>query len=153
MPAQQLKKFLDSNHVRYITTSHSRAYTAQELAALSHVPGKDWAKTVVVKLDGKLAMAVIPASQKVVFDLLKKLTNTRDAELATEHEFAATFPDCELGAMPPFGNLYGLPVYVAQSLAADDEISFNACSFSEMVKMPYAEFARLARPVVGHISA
>lgn len=153
MPAQQLKKFLDSNHVRYVTTSHSRAYTAQELAALSHVPGKDWAKTVVVMLDGKLAMAVIPASQKVVFDLLRKATGAKEAELATEHEFAQAFPDCELGAMPPFGNLYGLPVYVAESLAEDTEISFNACSFSEIVRMPYAEFARLVKPVVGHISA
>jgi len=153
MPAQQLKKFLDSNHVKYVTTSHSRAYTAQELAALSHVPGKDWAKTVVVKLDGTLAMAVIPASQKVVFDLLKTASGAKDAKLATEHEFAQTFPDCELGAMPPFGNLYGLPVYVAQSLAADDEISFNACSFSEIVCMPYLEFARLVKPKVGQISA
>ncbi len=153
MPAQQLKKFLDSNHVKYVSTSHSRAYTAQELAALSHVAGKDWAKTVVVKLDGKLAMAVIPASQKVVFDLLKKTAGVTDAELATEHEFAQTFPDCELGAMPPFGNLYGLPVYVAQSLTMDFEISFNACSFSEMVRMPYAEFARLVKPTIGHISA
>jgi Ala-tRNA(Pro) deacylase len=153
MPAQQLKKFLDGNHVKYVTTSHSRAYTAQELAALSHVPGKDWAKTVVVKLDGKLVMAVIPASQKVVFDLLKKVAGAREAELATEHEFAQTFPDCELGAMPPFGNLYGLPVYVATALTTDDEISFNACSFSEIVQMPYAEFERLVKPVVGHISA
>jgi len=153
MPAQQLKRFLDSNHVKYVTTSHSRAYTAQELAALAHVAGKDWAKTVVVKLDGALAMAVIPASQKVVFDLLRQVAGAREAELATEHEFARTFPDCELGAMPPFGNLYGLPVYVARSLAADAEISFNACSFSEIVKMPYEEFARLVKPVVGHISA
>ena len=153
MPAQQLKRFLDDNRVKYVSTSHSRAYTAQELAALAHVPGKDWAKSVVVKLDGKLAMAVIPASHKVVFDLLRKAARAKDAELATEHEFAASFPDCELGAMPPFGNLYGLPVFVAEALTRDDEITFNAGSFSELVRMPYAEFGRLVKPTVAHISA
>ncbi len=153
MPAQQLKRFLDDNRVKYVATSHSRAYTAQELAALAHVPGKDWAKTVVVKLDGKLAMVVIPASHKVVFDLLRKTARAKEAELATEHEFAAAFPDCELGAMPPFGNLYGMPVYVAEALTGDEEITFNAGSFSELVRMPYAEFSRLVQPVVGHVSA
>jgi Ala-tRNA(Pro) deacylase len=153
MPAQQLKRFLDANRVKYVSTSHSRAYTAQELAALAHVPGKDWAKTVVVKLDGKLAMAVIPASHRVVFDLLTKAARAKEAELATEHEFAASFLDCELGAMPPFGNLYGLPVFVADALTHDDEITFNAGSFSELVRMPYAEFARLVKPTVAHISA
>lgn len=153
MPAQQLKRFLDDNHVKYVTVTHSRAYTAQELASLAHVPGKEWAKTVMVKIDGKLAMAVIPAAQKVVFDLLRKAARAKDAELATEHEFAATFPDCELGAMPPFGNLYGLDVYVADGLAEDEEIAFNACSFSELVRMPYHDFARLAKPKVARISA
>jgi len=152
MPATQLKRFLDDNRAKYVATSHSRAYTAQELAALAHVAGKDWAKTVVVKLDGKLALAVIPASHKVVFDLLKKAARVTEAELATEHEFAQSFPDCELGAMPPFGNLYGLDVYVSEALAADEEIAFNACSFSELVRMPYQEFARLAKPTVAKIS-
>jgi Ala-tRNA(Pro) deacylase len=153
MPAQQLKRFLDDNRVKYVTMSHSRAYTAQELAALAHVPGKEWAKTVVVKLDGKLAMAVIPAGQKVVFDLLKKASGATDVALATEQEFAASFPDCELGAMPPFGNLYGLDVYVADALAQDAEIAFNAGSFSETLQMPYQDFERLVKPKVAKISA
>jgi Ala-tRNA(Pro) deacylase len=153
MPAQKLKQFLNENKVKYVTVTHSPAYTAQELAHLAHVPGKAWAKTVVVKLDGKLAVAVIPASHKVVFDLLRKAARARTAELATEHEFASSFPDCELGAMPPFGNLYGLDVYVAEELALDEEIAFNACSFSEMVRVPFAEFQRLATPTVAKISA
>jgi Ala-tRNA(Pro) deacylase len=152
MPAQQLRKFLDANHVKYVTVTHSRAYTAQELASLAHVPGRDWAKSVVVKLDGRLAMAVIPASHKVIFDLLRTAAGVATAELATEHEFASTFPDCELGAMPPFGNLYGLDVYVSEALAQEDEIAFNACSFSELVRMPYSEFARLVKPKVAKIS-
>jgi Ala-tRNA(Pro) deacylase len=153
MASTTLKRFLDENRVRYITVTHSPAYTAQELAHLAHVPGKDWAKTVVVKLDGKLAMAVIPASQKVVFELLERAAKATRAELATEHEFAAAFPDCELGAMPPFGNLYGMPVFVADELARDEEIAFNACSFSEMVRMPYVDWARLVKPAVARISA
>ncbi|MBI4499966.1 MAG: YbaK/EbsC family protein [Gemmatimonadetes bacterium] len=153
MPAQQLKRFLDDNQVKYVTLSHSKAYTAQELATLAHVPGEEWAKTVVVKLDGKLAMAVIPAGQRVVLDLVKKVAGAKDVALATEHDFAASFPDCELGAMPPFGNLYGLDVYVADALADDEEIAFNAGSFSETVRMPYRDFERLVQPKAARISA
>jgi Ala-tRNA(Pro) deacylase len=148
MPLDALKTFLDGNKVKYVTVKHSPAFTAQELAALAHVPGKDWAKTVMVKLDGTMAMAVVPASERVVFGLLKEAAGAREAELATEQEFTALCPGCEAGAMPPFGNLFGMAVYVDQALAEDTEIAFNAGTHTEMMRLPYGEFARLVKPRV-----
>src|SRR5215831_1560490 len=111
MPLQKLKEFLDSRNVSYEVISHSVAYTANEIAALAHIPGKELAKTVIVKIDGTLAMAVVSASQHVNLAYLKAATFTKNVELATEDEFKERFPDCEVGAMPPFGNLYGMPVF------------------------------------------
>jgi Ala-tRNA(Pro) deacylase len=112
VPATKIKEFLDSNHVRYSTLSHSVAYTAQEIASLAHIPGKELAKTVMVKLDGKLAMAVLPASNQVDLEALKNAAGAKEVRLSTESEFKYQFPDCEPGAMPPFGNLYDMPVFV-----------------------------------------
>ncbi len=146
MPVQKLKDFLDSSGVKYVSVSHSMAYTAQEIAAASHIPGKEIAKTVMVKLDGKMAMAVLPASYKIDFGLLKKVSGTSDAELADEGEFKDMFPGCEIGAMPPFGNLYDMDVYVAESLAEDEVIAFNAGNHTELIKLAYSDFERLAQP-------
>ena len=148
MPLETLRTFLDSNNVKYVTATHSSAYTAQELAALAHVPGKDWAKTVMVKLDGKMAMAVVPASGRVIFDLLREASGAKDAELATEREFTDLCPGCEVGAMPPFGNLFGMAVYVDQALAEDADIAFNAGTHTEMMRLPFSDFARLVKPKV-----
>ena len=153
MPVSQLKEFLDSNNVKYVTISHSPAYTAQGIAASAHVPGKELAKTVVVKLDDELAMAVLPAPYKVDFDLLKEVAGVEKVKLATEEEFEGTFPGCEVGAMPPFGNLYGLKVFAAETLAEDEEIAFNACSHTELIKMAYADFERLVKPTLGRFSS
>ncbi len=148
MPLERLKQFLDSNAVKYVTVKHSPAYTSQEVAALAHVPGREWAKTVMVKLDGKMAMAVVPASCRVVFDLLKQASGARVAELATEQEFRDLCPGCEVGAMPPFGNLFGMDVFVDEHLAEDLEISFSAGTHTEMVRVPFADFKRLVQPKV-----
>lgn len=148
MPIQQLTDFLDRNRVKYAVISHSPANTAQETAALAHVPGRELAKTVLVKLDGAMAMAVLPASYQVNLARLAEVAGAGRAELATEDEFADSFPGCELGAMPPFGNLYGMPVLVAKGLAEDKEIAFNAGSHSELVRMRYEDFARLVQPRV-----
>ena len=148
MPGKKLKAFLDENDVRYVTIKHSRAYTAQEIAAKTHISGKEFAKTVIIKADGKMAMAVLPASYEVDFRLLKQLFGSDQVSLATESEFSYFFPDCELGAMPPFGNLYDMEVYVAESLAEDYQIAFNNCSHSETIKMSYEDFERLVQPVV-----
>ncbi len=152
MPLERLKNFLDSNAVKYVLVKHSPAYTAQELAALSHVPGKEWAKTVMVKLDGKVAMAVVPASSRVVFDLLRGASGAKAAALANEQEFRDLCPGCEVGAMPPFGNLFGMEVYVDETLAEDAEIAFNAGTFTEVMRLPFADFARLAKPKVVRLS-
>ncbi|OLD27432.1 MAG: deacylase [Acidobacteria bacterium 13_1_40CM_3_55_6] len=148
MPATKLKEFLDSQNVKYVNISHSAAYTAQEIAASAHIPGQELAKTVMVRLDGKLAMAVLPASYKVDLNALKQATRTNQVELAGEQEFRSQFPECELGAMPPFGNLYDLQVYVDQSLTKDDTIAFNAGSHTELIKLSYKDFESLVRPKI-----
>lgn len=153
MPVQTLKKYLDSHGIKYVTISHSRAFTAQEIAATAHVPGRELAKTVIIKLDGKMAMVVLPASYKVDFDLLKEATGAKKVELATEREFKDSFPGCDVGAMPPFGNLYDMDVYAAEVLSEDVEIAFNACSHTELIKMSYADFEAHVSPKIVRISA
>ena len=148
MPVKKLREFLDQNGVKYVAIIHSPTFTAQEIAASAHIPGKEVAKTVIVKLDGKMAMAVCPASFKIDFDLLKRSASVKDVELASEEEFKYLFPECEIGAMPPFGNLYNLPVYVADTLSQDSEISFNAGTHRELVKLAYKDFEQLVKPKV-----
>jgi Ala-tRNA(Pro) deacylase len=147
MPVKKLKEFLDEQNIKYVTISHSPAYTAQEIAARAHVPGKEIAKTVLVKMEGKLVMAVLPGSFKINFESLKNVLGSQNVRLADEHEFKDKFPDCEVGAMPPFGNLYGVEVFVANSLAEDEEIAFNACTHSQLIKMAYSDYERLVNPV------
>ena len=148
MPIQKLREFLDNNKIKYVTIKHSSAYTAQEIAASAHIPGKELAKSVLIKIGGRMAMAVFPASDKVDFDLLKSVMNSDNVRLAYEQEFIDKFPDCEVGAMPPFGNLYGLEVYVSKSLTENEEIAFNACSHSEIFKMKYTDFEKLVKPKI-----
>jgi Ala-tRNA(Pro) deacylase len=153
MPNSSLREYLDKNNVKYVLTSHSPAFTAQGIAALAHVPGKELAKTVMVKLDGELAMAVVPASLHVDLNLLKSATGSKTVELAAEENFKDFFPECETGAMPPFGNLYGLEVFADESLTRDKEIAFNACSHRELIRMSWEDFNRLARPRVLRFAA
>ena len=153
MPVKKLKEFLDSHQVKYVSISHSAAYTAQEIAASAHVPGKDLAKTVIVKIDGKLAMAVLPASYKVDLAHLKETLGATTVELASEREFRDMFPGCETGGMPPFGNLFDMEVYVSAKLAEDQEIAFNAGSHTELLKLAYKDFERLVKPKVIHFAA
>lgn len=146
MPVTRLKEFLDRENVKYVTIGHSPAFTAQEIAERAHIPGKELAKTVMVKIDGKLAMIVVPASEHVRLAHLKEALGADEVELAGEYEFRERFPDCETGAMPPFGNLYDIPVFVSATLREDDEIAFNAGSHSELIRMAYADFERLVKP-------
>ena len=148
MPVKKLKDFLNNQKVKYVTITHSPAYTAQEVAASAHVSGKDVAKTVIVKLDGKTAMAVLPANRKIVLQDLRDVTGADRVRFATEDEFQSLFPECETGAMPPFGNLYGMEVYVAPDLTEEEEIAFNAGSHTELIKMAYRDFERLVTPKV-----
>jgi Ala-tRNA(Pro) deacylase len=148
MPVRKLREYLDTQRVKYVVISHSPAYTSPEIAASAHIPGRELAKTVMVKLDDRLAMAVLPSSQQVDFDLLQSVARVRGAALATEKEFTDRFPECEVGAMPPFGNLYGMDVFVSAELGKDEEIAFNAGSHTELVRMAYSDFERLVQPKV-----
>lgn len=151
MRNKRLKKFLDEHNVKYELLRHSPAYTAQEIAATAHIPGKDLVKTVIVKLDGKLAMLVCSANKMINFEKLKKVANAKHVELASEYEFQDRFADCEVGAMPPMGNLFDMDVYVDDSLLEDEKIAFNAGNHSELVRMRYEDWAKLVKPKVVHI--
>lgn len=148
MPATKLREFLNSQNIPYMTISHRATYTAKETAALTHISNKELAKTVIVKVDGTLAMAVLPASHDVNLPALRAATGARSVTLAKESEFKDQFPECEIGAMPPFGNLYGMTVYVDESLSKDKDIAFNAGSHDELLQVSYADFARLVKPTV-----
>jgi len=152
MPLERLKKYLDGQNVKYDSVAHYETYTAQETAQSAHISGKELAKTVIVKINGKMAMVVLPAPQKIDPALLKAAVGS-DVKLATEKEFTDLFPDCEIGAMPPFGNLYGMEVYVAETLTRDKKIAFNAGSHIELIKLAYKDFARLVKPKIIKMSS
>jgi Ala-tRNA(Pro) deacylase len=152
MPLTNLREYLDSHHIKYLVISHSTAYTAQGIAALVHLSGKKLAKTVIVKVDGVLAMAVVPASMHVDLDLLRAAAGAASVELAGEQEFKNAFPDCETGAMPPFGNLYGMPVYADAKLAEYEEITFNAGTHRELMRMNWGDMVRLVDPLITHLT-
>jgi Ala-tRNA(Pro) deacylase len=153
MALTSLMEYLDMHNVPYVVISHSPAYTAQGVAGLAHIPGKELAKTVIVKLDGKLAMAVIPAKFHVDLELLKRATNAKTVALASEDEFKDLFPQCETGAMPPFGNLFSLDVFADDSLERDKEIAFNAGTHRELIRMTWEDFKRLVEPKVIRFAA
>lgn len=148
MPATRLKEFLDSHDVKYVTLEHSKAFTAAEIAALAHVPGREMAKSVMVVVDGHMAMAVLPASLRVSFDQLREAIGAQTVVLSNERDFVERFPGCEVGAMPPFGNLYGMEVYVADTLAHQEEIAFNAGTHTEVIRLAWADYERLVQPLV-----
>jgi len=148
MTGERVREFLDEHKVKYATIIHSLAYTSQEVAALAHISAKKLAKTVIVKVDGQLAMVVLPGHHKVQLDQRKEQTGVSEVSLASEAEFEDKFPECEVGAMPPFGNLYDMEVYISKDLTADDKIAFNAGSHSELIQMPYDDFAKLVQPKV-----
>jgi Ala-tRNA(Pro) deacylase len=152
MSLTTLKQFLDEKKIKYIVISHSLAYTAQEIAALAHIPGKELAKTVIVKINGNLAMAVVPASRHVNMPMLKIAAGAKSVELALEKEFKDRFPDCETGAMPPFGELYGMAVFADESLAQDTEIAFNAGTHRELVRLAWKDFEGLAMPRIANFA-
>jgi len=153
MPLQKLKELLDRHGVHYECILHLPAYTAQGIAAITHISGKELAKTVIVKLDGSLAMAVVPASSRVDLRQLQAATGATVVAVASEAEFKDAFPGCETGAMPPFGSLYGLPVLVDETVSHDREIVFNAGSHTELVRLTYEDFARVEGPKVFKFSA
>ena len=152
MPVTKLKQFLDENHIPYVSIQHSPAYTAQETAASAHIPGRELAKTVMVRIDGAMAMAVLPSTMMLDPQRLRQIAGASAVTLAGEEEFAAMFPDCEAGAMPPFGNLYDMAVYADQRLREDQHIAFNAGTHAELIQLPYRDFERLVKPTVADLA-
>jgi Ala-tRNA(Pro) deacylase len=148
MPCPKLKDFLDRNEIKYELIHHPTTYTAQLTAASSHVKPEELAKTVILSRDGKLAMAVVPASKRVDITALHSASGAHSMRLASELEFKQQFPDCDAGAMPPFGNLYGMEVFVDIGLIDKKRIAFNAGSHEELVRVAYADFERLVKPRV-----
>ncbi len=145
---KKLKEVLDKAKISYEVYNHPRAVTAQEIAAAQHVSGRDMAKVVILKVDGSYVMAVVPGCRLISFRQVKAALGAKEVSLATEEDFAALFPECEIGAMPPFGNLFGLPVYVDSALEKDHSIYFNAGNHSQTVCLRYKDFKTLVNPRV-----
>lgn len=144
----RLEGYLRENQVPFEAQQHPRAVTAQEVAASEHVPGKMLAKTIMVQADGEMVMLALPATYQVDLEKAAAALGARDARLSEEEEFEDTFPDCEVGAMPPFGNLYSVPVCVDESLAEDETIVFRAGTHTETMSVRYSDFERLVEPTV-----
>ncbi|MCF7885985.1 MAG: YbaK/EbsC family protein [Candidatus Marinimicrobia bacterium] len=147
--SKRVKKYLDQNDVKYASIKHSKAYTAQEIASSSHIPGKDLAKTVVLKdKNDEFVLAVLPATDKVDLEEFEQLTDLEGVKLANENDFRDLFPDARTGAMAPFGNLYDMPTYVSKNLDNNHMITFNAGSHEELIRMPYKKYKELVQPKV-----
>lgn len=149
---KRLKEFLDDHNIKYESIDHTPSYTGQELAESVHISGMEIAKAVILKTDNDYIMAVLPASRKIDILYLEELIGVKGLSLADENEFADLFPDSEVGAMPPFGNLYGLPVYSASALSDDEEIVFNAGTHTDAIKMSYEDYEKVVKPTVFQFS-
>jgi Ala-tRNA(Pro) deacylase len=152
MIAFTVQEFLRRGNVAYTVFQHTPAFTAQEEAAVTHVPGRNWAKPVVCFADGEPVQAVVPADLEVDLERLANLARAHDVRLADESELCWLYPDCEVGAMPPFGPLYRQRVYVDEALADDEEIVFNGGTHADAICMRYEDFVSLARPVTGRFA-
>jgi Ala-tRNA(Pro) deacylase len=152
MATQRIKEFLDGNHAKYVFVSHSPAYTAQEVAASMHIPGKLIAKTLVVRVNGDLALAVVPAPKDLDTALLARAAGGVETDIAEENDFVDRFTGCQLGTAPPFGNLFGMETYLDSELARQQDIVFNAGTHTDAVWMRIGDYVRLARPVVADIA-
>lgn len=149
---ERLEQYFKQNGVKYEVTSHPEVYTAQEVAAVEHVPGMFVAKVVIAVVDGKITALVLPAPHRVDIPKLKAALGAKEARLAREEEFGQLFPDCEVGAMPPFTNLYNVPAVVDRTLAEDPKIVFNAGTHRETMTVAFSDFQALASPTVAEFS-
>ena len=152
MPVKRLKEFLDTHQIKYITIDHSPAYIAREVASSTFVPRREFAKTVMVKTDGKIAMTVLPASHHADLEKLATASGAKKVCLASEQEFGQLFPGCEIGAMPPFGNLYDMDTYVDVTLKDDDEITFNAGTHAQVIRLAFDDYHKLVQPTIYNFS-
>jgi len=142
--------FLKKNSIPFTLTHHPKAYTAQRVAAAVHIPGDVLVKSIIIKIDGKMALAVLPANDRIVFKEFAHQLHAKKVELATEEEFRKLFPDCETGAMPPFGNLYDMDTYIASDLTTNEDIAYNACNHMDVIKQKFEDYNRLVSPIIVH---
>jgi Ala-tRNA(Pro) deacylase len=149
---QRIRDFLESQNVPYEELHHSQAFTAQEVAHSLHVSGKRCVKAVVAEKDREIVLVVMPASHRLNFQELKSVLRAHQLEMLVESELVGLFPDCDLGAIPPFGNLYGIDVWVDRAVASTEKIVFCAGTHEDCIRMRYSDFAKLTRPFVGHFS-
>ena len=147
MATRRIREYLDGSGVRYLTVGHQPEYTAQEVAQSVRVPGRQMAKTVVVWVDDRLAMVVVPATKDVNLDLLRRETAARDVRLAEEAEFADRFNECQLGAVPPFGNLFGMETFLDRAMVNEEKIAFTAGTHTDVIVMRLVDYTRLVRPL------
>lgn len=148
----RLEKLLEESGAAFEVIDHPLAFTAQEEAAASHVPGRHWAKTVAVLVDGEPAIAVVPATRRLDLGKLRRLVGSENVEIAREAEFQGLYPDCDLGAMPPFGELYGQRTFVDEALREEERIAFHAGDHRTAIEMSYGDFERLCEPVPADLS-
>ncbi len=153
MTTRSIKEFLDRNSVSHSCIPHPQTYTAQRTAQVTHIKGMELAKTVVVKIDGKACMAVLPAHYHIDLEKLKAATGAQRLDIAREEDLQKLFPDCETGAMPPLGNLYGMDVWVQEDLTRDEQIAFNAGTHTEVIRMSYRDYDELVHPTVADFSS
>ncbi len=151
MGAKKLVEFLEKNHTKFKIIKHDTAYTAQEIAEKAHMKGNEFAKTVMIRVDGKLAMAVLRGNDRLDLERFKKWSKAKNIELVKESDFQTAFPDCEIGAMPPFGNLYNLKVYADDLLTQDKKIFFNAGNHKELFQLSYKDWEKIVHPKIGNI--
>ncbi len=144
-----LLRYLNSNKIEFQVLEHDPAFSAHDVAAVAHVPDSEMAKAVLIRIDDHFWMAVLRADQRVNEQMIRRVFGAKHVQLAHEEDLGVLFPDCQIGAMPPFGNLYGLPVLVEEGLADDDDIVFNACTHTKAIRMKFKDFRRLAKPVIG----
>lgn len=145
-------KYLDEAKVKYRAAAHKPAFSAQQVAAAEHEPGRFVAKPVIVKADGKFMMCVLAACYKIDLRALKEQLGAKSVELAEEEEVGQLFGDCELGAEPPFGNLYDLPTLMDKALEADDHILLQAGSHEKAMTISMADYKKLVKPKVVQFS-
>jgi Ala-tRNA(Pro) deacylase len=144
----RLRDFLDAQHVPYHAIVHRRDYTAQAAAADTHTPGREFIKTILLAVDNGYALAVLPADQHADLAKVRRALGATDVSLASEEEMQQCFPDCEPGALPPFGHLYDLPVLMSRTLEEDEQITFNAGNHEVALRMQRRDFERLGEPRV-----
>ena len=143
-----LLRYLQSNKIEFHVLEHDPAFSAHDVAAVAHVPESEMAKAILIKIDQHYWMAVLRADQRINPQMIRRVFGAKTVQLAHEEDLGMLFPDCQLGAMPPFGNLYGLPVLVEECLEDDENIVFNACTHTKAIHMKFKDFRRLAKPVI-----